>query len=622
MNLFRIICVSVLCIIFSSIEAQSPMHFIVTSTSDQSSPFPPYQAGTLRKAIDDANTHPGLDYIDFNIQGNPPQTITLLSTMPAITESVIMDGLTQPGNLNSGKKIKIQGFSSIFIFSNAGNSSLIKDIEFIAGSYIPIDVLVGAKITFINNLVYNQSLLVALQTDGNVMKNNIIGTDNSFSTSANFNNSGVLIRGNNNIIGGLLPGEKNYFYNFVDIHAPLDIQTGSRNKVSGNVFINCIKNIDIYSNYQCLGNNCKQIPVFTTSFLNGLTTITGSSSNSDFIEIYKSNSNGIDAVSLVGTVTANTSGQFTLVVSGLIPGDKIIATATDMQNNTSEFTNAKTITSCPSFIGADYKINICSANTVSNNQNCDGKCKTIDGTLLLGNTSTNLTYSVVMNFGDGSPTQTYISNSSVNFSHSYGNGTYTVTSTIQGVVNCTTTHTFVVNITCTPPPCTDCIGSFAPIPTQTYVLSAWVKEPTAPANTTSYTNASININFFTALTTQGGSQIGTTLVNKGQGIIIDGWQKIETKFVIPGNAASIKIDLISGGTNALFDDVRVHPVDANMKSFVYDALSKKLVAELDERNYASLYEYDEEGKLIRVKKETERGIMTIKENRSSMPVKE
>jgi hypothetical protein len=41
------------------------------------------------------------------------------------------------------------------------------------------------------------------------------------------------------------------------------------------------------------------------------------------------------------------------------------------------------------------------------------------------------------------------------------------------------------------------------------------------------------------------------------------------------------------------------------------------MAELDENNFATFYEYDDEGSLVRVKKETERGIMTIKENRSS-----
>ena len=41
------------------------------------------------------------------------------------------------------------------------------------------------------------------------------------------------------------------------------------------------------------------------------------------------------------------------------------------------------------------------------------------------------------------------------------------------------------------------------------------------------------------------------------------------------------------------------------------------MAELDERNYAKIYEYDEQGKLTRVKKETEMGVMTIQENREN-----
>jgi hypothetical protein len=41
------------------------------------------------------------------------------------------------------------------------------------------------------------------------------------------------------------------------------------------------------------------------------------------------------------------------------------------------------------------------------------------------------------------------------------------------------------------------------------------------------------------------------------------------------------------------------------------------MAELDENNYATFYEYDLEGGLIRVKKETEKGIFTIQETRSN-----
>ena len=66
-----------------------------------------------------------------------------------------------------------------------------------------------------------------------------------------------------------------------------------------------------------------------------------------------------------------------------------------------------------------------------------------------------------------------------------------------------------------------------------------------------------------------------------------------------------------------FDDIRVHPFRSNMKSFVYNPSTQKLTAELDENNYSTQYEYDDEGILIRVKKETERGVMTIKETRNN-----
>ena len=65
------------------------------------------------------------------------------------------------------------------------------------------------------------------------------------------------------------------------------------------------------------------------------------------------------------------------------------------------------------------------------------------------------------------------------------------------------------------------------------------------------------------------------------------------------------------------DDIRMHPFNANMKSYVYDPVTLRLSAELDENNYASFYEYDEEGQLVRVKKETSQGIKTIKETRAA-----
>jgi hypothetical protein len=54
-----------------------------------------------------------------------------------------------------------------------------------------------------------------------------------------------------------------------------------------------------------------------------------------------------------------------------------------------------------------------------------------------------------------------------------------------------------------------------------------------------------------------------------------------------------------------------------MKSYVYDPINLRLTAELDANNYASFYEYDDEGTLIRTKVETKEGIKTIKETRSA-----
>jgi hypothetical protein len=157
--------------------------------------------------------------------------------------------------------------------------------------------------------------------------------------------------------------------------------------------------------------------------------------------------------------------------------------------------------------------------------------------------------------------------------------------------------------------CTECVTSFSPTPGK-YIVSAWVKEKDAPNSVTTYTNSSIQISF------QGSTQTILPMYPSGQ--IIDGWQRIENGFEIPNDATGINIELIANGSTVYFDDIRFFPIDGSMMSYVYDPISLRLMAELDERNYATLYEYDEEGKLVRVKKETEKGIMTIQENRDNI----
>lgn len=131
---------------------------------------------------------------------------------------------------------------------------------------------------------------------------------------------------------------------------------------------------------------------------------------------------------------------------------------------------------------------------------------------------------------------------------------------------------------------------------QTYVISYWFK----PVN-----SGGID------LTTYSGIPAGYLIKSN----IIDGWQQIEQEVTIP-SGSSFQIGLPG---NAYVDDIRVYPIQSNLKSFVYNAVNQRLVASLDENNFATLYEYDQEGNLIRTKKETEKGIMTTMESRSANP---
>jgi len=186
------------------------------------------------------------------------------------------------------------------------------------------------------------------------------------------------------------------------------------------------------------------------------------------------------------------------------------------------------------------------------------------------------------------------------------NTTYTVTGT--NASGCSATATSTINLNPLGIDCNDCLPSFTPYPSRKYVLSAWAKQAGAAPTITSYTAPKITVS-----TTLGALAVSFS----PSGSIIDGWQKIEGEFTLPGAATDIKIKLESIAGDVYFDDIRVFPYDGSMKSYVYDPINMRLVAELDERNFATLYEYDEEGKLVRVKKETERGIMTIKENRNN-----
>jgi hypothetical protein len=150
------------------------------------------------------------------------------------------------------------------------------------------------------------------------------------------------------------------------------------------------------------------------------------------------------------------------------------------------------------------------------------------------------------------------------------------------------------------------LRGFCPVKGRKYVFSVWEKDKN-PSSPTPGVSLKVNDILITNLTTKAS---------------IEGWKLVEAVLDIPtlanGNSEMVPLSVIlTGGANVLIDDIRIFPYDGQLKTFTYDEKTLWLMAEMDENNYATFYEYDDEGSLIRVKKETERGIMTIKENRSA-----
>jgi titin len=71
-------------------SAASASTYSVTSTADAG-------PGTLRQAIGDANAHPGGDAVRFNLPGPGMQTIGITSPLPAVSETLVINGRSQQG---------------------------------------------------------------------------------------------------------------------------------------------------------------------------------------------------------------------------------------------------------------------------------------------------------------------------------------------------------------------------------------------------------------------------------------------------------------------------------------------------------------------------------------------
>jgi len=214
--------------------------YVVNTTDDTDDGALNPEHMTLRDAMLAADNHPGLDTIEFDIPGSGVQTISPLVPLPAITDSVVIDGTTQPGYAGlpliqiSGSKMERTDLSGspllltgLYIYNT--NNCTVKGLIINSFFKLPTNTSAGAG-----------SPLDIIFGNDNVVEGNFIGTDPTGTLSMP-NLVGVLVEGAGNVIGGTTPAERNIisgnYYSGLNVQGfspALGSATGAPNVIEGN----------------------------------------------------------------------------------------------------------------------------------------------------------------------------------------------------------------------------------------------------------------------------------------------------------------------------------------------------------------------------------------------------
>lgn len=190
-------------------SAYAAVTFVVTNVNDNG-------PGSLRQAIIDANSSPGLDTITFNISG-ASRSITPILGLPAITDPVVIDGTTQPG-FTGAPIVELKG---------AGSPSN--------------GLSIGASGSTVRGLVINGFSLggisIGAAGSGSHVEGCYIGTDVTGTVAVTNNGPGISILSSNNIIGGTSTAARNVISGngAAGVQVELFCCTGSIPVASGNL---------------------------------------------------------------------------------------------------------------------------------------------------------------------------------------------------------------------------------------------------------------------------------------------------------------------------------------------------------------------------------------------------
>jgi hypothetical protein len=171
--------------------------------------------GSLRDAITTTNQFANQDQILFQIPGPGPHVIALASDLPFVTQPVAIRGYSEPN-------------ASPATANSAANPSVVIDATN-SGSGLRLD---GDGIE-VRGLVIRDAIFdgIWVTGDDNVVAGNYLGTNSAGDAAQPNGEYGVHVDGNNNVVGGATPLDRNViagnFFGGVRVH------TGTGNVVEG-----------------------------------------------------------------------------------------------------------------------------------------------------------------------------------------------------------------------------------------------------------------------------------------------------------------------------------------------------------------------------------------------------
>ena len=454
---------------------------VVTNTNDSG-------AGSLRQAILDANAATGVGTITitFDIPGTlgAPQTIDLLSALPAVTHATIIDGTSEPGYAGSpiiaidggaagsgvngltidagGSTVEgldivdfgeagvvINGVSNVTVQGNfigvdaSGNAALANGTGIEIENGADGNTIGGAAAVAGNVISGNAgSGIVIDDSNSNIVVGNLIGTDAAGTAALGDGSNGVLITDGStgNTIGGTSAGAGNTIaYNG---GAGVSVVSDNGNAIEGNAISQNAIGIDLGAG----ANNQQSASVLTGVRTSGTQVVIdgtfSSTPDSTFrIEFFANagpDSNGnVEGAALLGfaTVTTNSNGSVVFDASlsaNVALGEFVTATATNVvTGDTSEFSQGleaaapvMTVgTPSPVFAGGGAPVALDAGITVSD----VSTGSLASATVTIG--AANLQPGDVLSFNNATDTETFVDGDTISGSYDPMTGVLTLSGT-------------------------------------------------------------------------------------------------------------------------------------------------------------------------------------------------